>query len=263
MSAPARKPIMAANWKMNTTPALARDLAIQTVAALSSATRAAVEVVICPPFISLDGVRSFLDDTVSLGAQNMYWQDQGAFTGEISPLMLAAWCRYVILGHSERRQFFYETDDTVHRKVRAAFAHGLTPIVCVGESLAQREAGETHAWVALQVRGALHDLSASQLKTIVIAYEPIWAIGTGKTAAGNDANDVAAMIREVLTSMCGTEAAQAVRIQYGGSVNGANAAEFMCLPEIDGALVGGASLKPEEFARIVTAALPQRPIASI
>jgi triosephosphate isomerase len=256
MSAPTRKPIVAANWKMNTTPAQARDLAAQTVAALLAPTRSAVEVVICPPFVSLDAVRAVLDDSVALGAQNMYWQDQGAFTGEISPLMLAPWCRYVILGHSERRQFFSETDDNVHRKVEAALAHGLTPIVCVGESLAQREAGETHAWVALQVRRALHDLSEDQLKTIVIAYEPIWAIGTGKTASGNDANDVATMIREVLTSICGAEAAQAVRIQYGGSVNGANAAEFLGRPEIDGALVGGASLKPDEFARIVAAALP-------
>ena len=256
MSASARKPIVAANWKMNTTPAQARDLAILTVAAIPPATRSAVEVVICPPFISLETVRSVLDDSVALGAQNMYWQDQGAFTGEISPLMLAPWCRYVILGHSERRQFFGETDDNVHRKVRAAIAHGLTPIVCVGESLAQREAGESHAWVALQVRGALHDLSEDQLKTMIIAYEPIWAIGTGKTASGNDANDVGAMIREVLAEMCGAAAAGSVRIQYGGSVNGANAAEFMCLPEIDGALVGGASLKPDEFARIVTAALP-------
>ena len=256
MTAPTRKPIVAANWKMNTTPAQARELASQTVAAVPPATRSAVEVVICPPFIALDGVRAVLDNSVALGAQNMYWQDQGAFTGEISPLMLAPLCRYVILGHSERRQFFGETDDNVHRKVSAALAHGLTPIVCVGESLAQREAGETHAWVALQVRGALHDLPAEQLRTIVLAYEPIWAIGTGKTASGSDANDVAAMIREVLTSMCGAEAARAVRIQYGGSVNGANAAEFLSLPDIDGALVGGASLKPDEFARIVAAALP-------
>jgi triosephosphate isomerase len=256
MSAPTRKPIVAANWKMHTTPGQARDLASRTMAAIPLSTRAAVEVVICPPFVALEGVHAAVGESVALGAQNMYWQDQGAFTGEVSPLMLASWCRYVILGHSERRQYFGETDDHVHRKVRAALAHGLTPIVCVGESLAQREAGETHAWVALQVRGALHDIAPAELRTIVLAYEPIWAIGTGKTASGGDANEVAAMIREVLTSMCGVESAQAVRIQYGGSVNGTNAAEFLKLAEIDGALVGGASLKPEEFARIVGAALP-------
>ncbi len=252
----ARRPIVAANWKMHTTPAQARDLAAQTVAAIPPAGRAAVEVVICPPFIALEGVRAALDGAVALGAQNMYWQEQGAYTGEISPTMLAPWCRYVILGHSERRQYFGETNEDVHRKVLAAFAHGLTPIVCVGESLAQREAGETHAWVALQVRAALHDLPAEQVATIVLAYEPIWAIGTGRSASGADANSVAALIREVVASVGTAEAAQTARIQYGGSVNGANAAEFLRQPEVDGALVGGASLKPEEFARIVGAAAP-------
>ena len=254
MTAQARKPIVAANWKMHTTPGQARDLAAQTVAAIPSPTRAAVEIVLCPPFIALEGVHEAVGSEVRLGAQNMHWEAQGAFTGEISPTMLVPWCWYVILGHSERRQYFGETNHDVHLKVRAAFAHNLTPIVCVGESLAQREAGETHAWVALQVREALHGVSPAQLATLVLAYEPIWAIGTGKTASGPDANAVAAMIRAVVASIGGDTAAQTARIQYGGSVNGTNAAEFLSQPDIDGALVGGASLKPEEFARIVEAA---------
>jgi triosephosphate isomerase len=255
MTAQSRKPIVAANWKMHTTPGQARDLASQTVAAIPTAARAAVEVVLCPPFIALEGVRDAVEGAVPLGAQNMYWQAEGAYTGEISPTMLVPWCRYVILGHSERRQYFGETNHDVHLKVRAAFAHNLTPIVCVGESLAQREAGETHAWVALQVREALHGVSPDQLATVVLAYEPIWAIGTGKTASGPDANTVAAMIRELVAAIGGDTAAQSARIQYGGSVNGTNAAEFLSQPDIDGALVGGASLKPEEFARIVEAAI--------
>lgn len=254
MTAQARKPIIAANWKMHTTPGQARDLAAQTVAAIPAASRDKVEVVLCPPFIALEGVREAVEGAVSLGAQNMHWQADGAYTGEISPTMLVPWCRYVILGHSERRQYFGETNHDVHLKVKAAFAHNLTPIVCVGESLIQREAGETHAWVALQVREALHGTSPDQLATVVLAYEPIWAIGTGKTASGPDANAVAAMIREVVASISDAAAAQTARIQYGGSVNGTNAAEFLSQPDIDGALVGGASLKPEEFARIVEAA---------
>ncbi|HVA92240.1 MAG TPA: triose-phosphate isomerase [Chloroflexota bacterium] len=257
MTGSARIPIIAANWKMHTTPGQARDLAAETVAAIPAHIRAKVEVVLCPPFIALDGVRAAVEGAIPLGAQNMHWEAQGAFTGEISPTMLVPWCQYVILGHSERRQYFGETNEQVHRKVRAAFAHNLTPIVCVGESLAQREAGETHAWVALQVREALHGIPREQLATVVLAYEPIWAIGTGKTASGPDANAVAAMIREVVASIGDASAAQAARIQYGGSVNGANAAEFLSQPDIDGALVGGASLKPEEFARIVGAAANQ------
>ncbi len=249
-----RHPIVAANWKMHTTLAQARELAARSLEAIAKDDLSHVDVVLCPPYISLAGVREVLGGLLELGAQNMHWIEQGAYTGEISPAMLAPLCRYVIIGHSERRQHFGETDEMVHHKVRAALAHHLTPIVCVGESLQQREAGETHAWVALQIRGALHGLEPRALSGIVLAYEPIWAIGTGKAASGEDANAVALTVREVLASMSDTAIAQSVRIQYGGSVHGSNAEEFLSQPEIDGALVGGASLKADEFAKIVHAA---------
>jgi triosephosphate isomerase len=239
---------------MHTTPETACALAGQIDAALSTEDRRRVEVVLCPPAVALTGVKQALGRGLQLGAQNMHWLDQGAFTGEISPPMLAGICRFVIIGHSERRQHFGETNETVHLKVRAALAHGLIPIICVGESLALREAGQTHDWVALQVRGALHGASPEEVAQIVVAYEPIWAIGTGHAATGEDANAVAMVIRQVLASLGGATAAVRTRILYGGSVTGANAADFVRQPEIDGALVGGASLKPDDFARIVQAA---------
>ena len=248
-----RRPVVAANWKMNTSLAEARALAAQTLAQTATQ-RASVDVVVCPPAVWLQAVREIAGDVLRVGAQNMYWEERGAFTGELSPQMVRELCSHVILGHSERRQHFGESDDDVHRKVLVALAHGLVPIVCVGESLAQRRAGETYDWVSLQVRGALHGLRGEWLSRVVVGYEPIWAVGTGEAASGEDANAVAAVIRQVVGEIGGTEAADAVRIQYGGSVNGANAAEFLGQPEIDGALVGGASLKAEDFAAIVRAA---------
>jgi len=238
---------------MNTTPTEARDLAARIVAATADLRQ--VEVVICPPAISIVVVREAVGDAVGVGAQNVFWKDSGAFTGEISPALLSGLADYTIIGHSERRQHFGETDEGVRQKVRAALAHKITPIVCVGETLQQREAGQTADLVALQVRGGLHGLSPEELAGIVIAYEPVWAIGTGLAASAQDANAVAAGIRGVVASMGGEAAAQAVRIQYGGSVTSANAVEYLQQPDIDGALVGGASLKPLEFAAIVKAAI--------
>jgi triosephosphate isomerase len=189
-----------------------------------------------------------------LGAQNIYWKDSGAFTGEVSPVMLKGWCQYVIIGHSERRQYFGETDSTVNLKAKAALSHGLTPIVCVGEVLAENEAGQTAAVVTRQTQGAYAGLSAQDALKTVIAYEPVWAIGTGRAATAEGANAVIGQIRAVVAGLYSPEVAAAIRIQYGGSVTAANAAELMAQPEIDGALVGGASLKPAEFVAIVKAA---------
>ena len=254
MSTERRRPIVAANWKMNGTPSHARALTSELVTLLDALDLAGVDVVICPAAVSLGAVREVIGGRYALGAQNMHWQESGAFTGEISPAMVAELCGYVILGHSERRQYFGETDDGVHRKVLAALDHGLVPIVCCGESLDQREAGETHDWIGLQLRGALHGLQAEALVQAVIAYEPIWAIGTGRASSGRDANAVAAHIRSIVADIGGEDAGRRVRIQYGGSVTGGNAAEFLGQPEIDGALVGGASLKPNDFAAIVRVA---------
>ena len=246
-----RTPIIAGNWKMNKTiteaAALVKEMAPQLTAIPG------VEKVICPPFMALSAVKEVIGDAeIGLGAQNMYWEEKGAFTGEVSPVMLAQVCQYVILGHSERRQYFGETDDGVNRKIVAAFSHALTPIVCVGESLQQREAGETEEWVADQVQAALMGLPAEQVRRLIIAYEPIWAIGTGVPATAEDAKVViAGTIRNALAEMYGYEVAQAVRVQYGGSVKPGNIAEFMAVPDIDGALVGGASLKANDFVEIV------------
>ena len=248
-----RVPIIAGNWKMNKNVAEAVEL----VRALRESTAAVekVEMVVCPPFVSLTVVKEALAGSkIGLGAQNVYWEEKGAFTGEISPLMLQGLVTYVIIGHSERRQYFGETDATVNKRVRAALAHGLLPILCVGETLAQREAGETAAVVSTQVTNGLAGLSAEEVKSIVVAYEPVWAIGTGRASTGEDANAVVAQnIRVPLSTMFGDEVAQGVRVQYGGSVTAANAAEFMGMPEIDGALVGGASLKVADFSGIITA----------
>jgi triosephosphate isomerase (TIM) len=243
-----RTPIIAGNWKMNTTVAEALDL----VRALKSRLEAApsVERVVCPPFVSLAAVSAELAGSpIAVGAQNLYWQDKGAFTGEISPLMLKPLCSYVIIGHSERRQYFGETNETVNQKAKAALKAGLKPIVCVGENLAQREAAQTNGFISDQIKQGLDGLESTD--TLVVAYEPIWAIGTGRAATGAMAEDVCALIRQTLAGMFGASAAAGVRIQYGGSVTAANVAEFMGQTDIDGALVGGASLKAEEFAKIV------------
>lgn len=247
----ARTPILAGNWKMYKSRADAADLA--NALAASVGTYAQAEVVLCPTFTSLDAVAAAIKGTkIKLGAQNCYFEDQGAFTGEISPVMLKeAGCSYVIIGHSERRQFFGETDAGINRKAQALYKHGLTPIICVGEMLQEREEGRTSDVVDTQVRGCLAGLPADKVATSVIAYEPVWAIGTGKTASKEQAQEVHAMIRGLVGELYSKDVAEQVRIQYGGSVKPANAAELMAQPDIDGALVGGASLDPDEFARIV------------
>jgi len=245
-----RTPIIAGNWKMNTTVDEALDLVDAMLEALDEVEE--VEVVLCPPFISLDLLAEALEgSSVAVGAQNMHYLDKGAYTGEISPVMLADLCDYVILGHSERRQYFGETDELVNKKVVAALRHGLVPIVCVGETLAQHDAGQTEAVVTSQVQGCLAGIEASDVADLVIAYEPVWAIGTGRAASGSGANAVIATIRRTIAELYDVATAQSVRVQYGGSVNAANIAEFVRQPEIDGALVGGASLKAEEFVDIV------------
>ena len=243
-----RRPILAANWKMN----LGRtDEALEFVrrirfplSEIEGADR-----VVCPPFTVLAAVAEALGPTsIAVGAQNMHFEDKGAHTGEVSAPMLAGLCRFVLLGHSERRAAggALETDAAIHRKVRAALAKDLTPIVCVGENLAQMESGETHAWVSGQVASAFEGVNAGQVAGCVIAYEPIWAIGTGKAATPADANRVIALsIRGPIAERFGEDVAQAIRVQYGGSVTADNIAEFMAMPEVDGALVGGASIKAD------------------
>ena len=249
-----RKPFVAGNWKMNKTGEEARALVAQLILELQPV--ASIDRAICPPFPYLMSVSNMLSGTgIGLGAQNMHWEESGAYTGEVSPKMVAEFCEYVILGHSERRAYFGETDEGVNKKMKAAFAVGLTPIVCVGETLEENEAGLTEAVVTRQVREGVKDLSVEQASRLVIAYEPVWAIGTGRAATAEGANAVLARyIRPVLSSLYGEAVAQAVRIQYGGSVNAKNAAEFFGQPDIDGALVGGAALKAADFAVIVKAA---------
>jgi triosephosphate isomerase len=239
---------------MNKTVAEAADLARELVAQIEP--YVGVERVICPAFVALTTVAPLLAGTgVALGAQNMHWEAAGAFTGEVSPAMLAGLCQYVIVGHSERRQYFGETDENVNKKVKAALAHGLTPILCIGENLAENEAGQTAQVVVRQARGAYAGLSADDALRTIIAYEPVWAIGTGRAATPAGANAVIGLhIRGALADLYSTAVADAVRVQYGGSVTAANAVELMTQPDIDGALVGGASLKPAEFAAIVKAA---------
>ncbi len=246
-----RKPIIAGNWKMYKTIPEAKQLVSGLIEKLSGFT--GVEVVFCPPFTSLSAVKELVKGTpYGLGAQNLYWKEQGAFTGEISPLMLKdIGCDYVIIGHSERREHFGETDAGVNLKVKAALAAGIKPIICVGESLSQREAGETDSLVKRQTEQALAEINPAAIPEIVIAYEPIWAIGTGRSSNGNDANQVIGLIRNTVAAKFGNEAAQQMRIQYGGSVKPNNFKEFMDQPEIDGALVGGASLEVDSFLKIV------------
>jgi triosephosphate isomerase len=251
----ARRPIIAANWKMHKTHLEAiRD--VQKLSYLLDRGDAdRVEVVICPPFTALRAVQTLIESDrlpFGLGAQNVHPEPQGAFTGEISPPMLQALkVSYVIVGHSERRQHFGEDDAFVARKVRAVLAHGMVPILCVGETLEERDAGRTEERVRGQVEAALRGLAPEDLARVVIAYEPIWAIGTGRNAEPADAGEVIGMIRATVGALASQEVAEAVRIQYGGSVKAGNIRDFMAHPEIDGALVGGASLDPEEFALIV------------
>lgn len=249
-----RTPFVAGNWKMNKTVAEARDLVFKMNMKLREIS--GVEKVLCPPAMSLLAISALLEGTdTGLGAQNMHWEEKGAFTGELSAAMVKEYCRYVILGHSERRAYFAETDETVNRKMLAAQKAGLTPIVCVGETLEEYEARRTADVVARQVEKGLANLDPAFAPKMVVAYEPIWAIGTGKASNGPDANAVVAdVIRPALARLYGTETAQAIRVLYGGSVTAANAAEFFGQPDIDGALVGGASLKEEEFVAIVKAA---------
>lgn len=246
-----RKPILAGNWKMNKTVAEAAAL----VTAMRDRLLAipGVEKVLCPPFMAVPEVARLVAGTeIRVGAQDMYWEPSGAYTGEVSPVMVKEFCDYVIIGHSERREHFGETDTSVNRKIKAAFAHGLTPIVCVGESLALRQEGRTEVWVSGQVKAALEGLSAEQVASLVIAYEPIWAIGTGLAATAEEAERVCGqVVRATVAELYGADVAEAVRIQYGGSVKAANIAELMRQPNIDGALVGGASLSAEEFVAIV------------
>jgi triosephosphate isomerase (TIM) len=250
-----RRPIVAANWKMHKTHLEAIQAVQKLSYLLDGADAERVEVVICPAFTALRSVQTLLEADrlpYALGAQDVHWEEKGAFTGEVSPGMLTALkCAYVIVGHSERRQLFGETDERVAKKVRAVFASQMTPIVCVGESLEDRDAGRTDEKVVGQVTSALGGLDPQQAGIAVIAYEPIWAIGTGRNASPEDAGQVIRLIRETVGSAAGAEAAASVRIQYGGSVKAANIREFMAHPEIDGALVGGASLDPEDFALIV------------
>ncbi|MDO8637094.1 MAG: triose-phosphate isomerase [Dehalococcoidia bacterium] len=243
-----RTPIIAGNWKMNTTLGQAISLVKEMKDKLDKIQ--GVDKVLCPPFVSLAAIKELINGTsIGLGAQNMYFEEKGAFTGEVAPNMVADLCQYVILGHSERRQYFGETDALINMKVQAALKAGLKPILCVGERLEEREAGKTLPLVSTQVRGALSGIPTPP--GLIIAYEPIWAIGTGKAATGQDANATIGAIRQVVSSLYGKEYAQGVRIQYGGSVTGANIAEFISQPEIDGALVGGASLKASDFISIV------------
>jgi len=249
-----RKKFIAGNWKMNLTRAEAVALASGLAEQLGDATD--VDVAVCPPAVYLDAVSQALSGSnVALGAQNMYHESSGAFTGEISAGMLQdVSCKYVILGHSERRHILGETDEAINRKVHAALAAGLLPIVCVGETLEQREAGQTQSVVKTQLEGSLADLSIEQMHQIVIAYEPVWAIGTGKVATPEQAEEVHADLRSLLETRYTSAVADEVRIQYGGSVKPGNAAELLGQPNIDGALVGGASLKIDDFMGIISGA---------
>ena len=245
----ARRKIIAGNWKMNMTHSQAVEL-INTLKPLVVTDEA--DVVFCVPAIDIiPAVEAAKGSNIEIGAENMYFEEKGAYTGEIAPDMLTdAGVKYVIIGHSERREYFAETDETVNRKVLKAFEHGLTPIICCGESLTQREQGITIDWIRQQIKIAFLNVTADQAKTAVIAYEPIWAIGTGKTATTEQAQEVCAAIRACIGEIYDQATAEAIRIQYGGSVNAATAPELFAQPDIDGGLVGGASLKPD-FGKIV------------
>ena len=245
-----RKPIIAGNWKMNMTPDEAKTLVTELIPLVKDAK---AEVVVCPPYVDLAVVQPLLAGTnIKLGSQSIHWAAKGAFTGEVSADMLKAFgVSYAIIGHSERRQYFGETDESVNARAKAAIAAGITPIICVGESLDQREAGETDAFVSGQTVAALKDIAAADVEKLVIAYEPIWAIGTGRTATNEQANETVGVVRAAVAGVYGKETAEKVRIQYGGSMNPKNASELMAMPEIDGGLIGGASLKAEDFSKVV------------
>lgn len=245
----ARRKIIAGNWKMNKTPSEAIALVKELTPLVKSDE---VDVVFCVPAIDIiPAIEAAKGTNIAIGAENMYYEESGAYTGEISPAMLVdAGVKYVVLGHSERREYFAETDEIINKKVLKAFEHNITPIVCCGESLTQREQGVTIDWIRQQIKIAFVGVSADQAKTSVIAYEPIWAIGTGKTATSDQAEEVCAAIRECIKEVYDEATAEAIRIQYGGSVNAATAAELFAKPNIDGGLVGGASLKAE-FGQIV------------
>jgi len=250
-----RRPIISGNWKMHQNHFEAIQFVQKLSYLLGKDDYAAVDVTIHPPFTDLRSIQTLIDADdipIALGAQHCHWEEKGAYTGEVSPAFLAKLSvQYVIAGHSERRELFGETDEMVARKGAAIQQHGMTPIVCVGETLDEREAGETETKVLGQIRAALGERSAEQIASLVVAYEPIWAIGTGKTATSQDAQAVCGAIRGCIAELAGRDAGDAVRIQYGGSVKAANIVELMAQPDIDGALVGGASLDPDEFARIV------------
>ncbi len=243
-----RRPLIAGNWKMNTRLEEAENLVRAMLAELNSID--SVEKVLCPPFISLAAIKELIKGTsIMLGAQNMHFEDKGAYTGEISPLMLVDLCDFVILGHSERRQYFAETDEIINKKVKKALESGVKPILCVGETLEDNEAGKTEHKITRQVNAGLGGINPTS--QLVIAYEPIWAIGTGRAATGKQANATISLIRSILANSWNKEIAKAIRILYGGSVTSNNVAEFITEADIDGALVGGASLKADEFVSII------------
>lgn len=250
-----RKKIVAGNWKMNKTTVEAESLILALNAELAHFRD--VDVVVCPPFTALQKVSGLLQGShIDLGAQNMHWEKNGAYTGEISAEMLRdLYCHYVILGHSERRQYFGETDDMVNKKTKVALASSLHPIVCVGETLEEREAGKVEEVITTQVTGSLAGLSSKELLDTIVAYEPVWAIGTGRTASSEQAQEVHALIRKVLGTLADDTVAQSVRIQYGGSVKPSNAKELFGMPDIDGGLIGGAALDAKSFIDIVKAAV--------
>ncbi len=248
-----RKAVIAGNWKMNETPDEAKKLVEDIKPLVANAT---CDVVVCVPFVDLTTVlEAVKGSNIKVGAENCHWEQKGAFTGEISaPMLKAMNVEYVIIGHSERRQYFGETDVTVNKRVKAALASGLKVILCVGERLVEREQGVTCELVALQTKIALGGVSADDMKNIIIAYEPVWAIGTGKTATSEQANEVNLVIRNTVEQLYGKTVADATTVQYGGSMNAGNATELLAQPDVDGGLIGGASLKPADFAAIVDAA---------
>jgi triosephosphate isomerase len=250
-----RKPLISGNWKMNHNHLEAIQVVQKLSYRLNEKDYDAVDVSVHPPFTALRSIQTIIDADripIALGAQNCHWEESGAYTGEVSPTMLAKLnVSFVIVGHSERRELFHETDEDVRRKLESVFAHGMTPIVCVGETLDEREAGSTESKVTGQVEAAVTGLPSDQVERLVVAYEPIWAIGSGRTATPEDAQTTIGLIRQVVRSVHGDGPADALRIQYGGSAKPNNIAELMAEPDIDGALVGGASLDPDDFAQIV------------
>lgn len=250
-----RTPIIAGNWKLNKTIPEAVELTSELKGLVAATNN--VDIVVAPPFTALDAVSKVISDTnIALAAQDVYWEDSGAYTGEVSGAMLKdAGCEYVIVGHSERRQYFNETNESVNQKVKTVLSHGLKPIICVGEQLDDREAGRTEVVIDDHVSGAVKNIASDAFSSCIIAYEPVWAIGTGKTATPEQAQEVHNYIRTLLKETYSDEIAAQVRIQYGGSVKPENAAELMAKPDVDGALVGGASLQAESFAQIVKSAI--------